>query len=69
MRVITSDASEVSGERSYIATCDKPAAIGVSRVAKVELTTVPKYDEMLTHRNKLSSNTRRETRIVRANVE
>jgi peptidoglycan/xylan/chitin deacetylase (PgdA/CDA1 family) len=41
----------------------------VHMVPKVELTTVPKYDEMLTHRNKLSSNTRRETIIVRTNVE
>ena len=41
----------------------------VHMVPKVELTTVPKYDEMLTHRNKLSSNTRQENRIVRTKVE
>jgi hypothetical protein len=29
-------------------------------VPKVQLTTIPKYDEMFGHRNKLSSNTRQE---------
>ena len=29
-------------------------------VTKVQLTTIPKYDEMFGHRNKLTSNTRQE---------
>jgi peptidoglycan/xylan/chitin deacetylase (PgdA/CDA1 family) len=37
----------------------------VHMVPKVQLTTIPKYDEMFGHRNKLSSDTRQENSVVR----
>jgi hypothetical protein len=34
-------------------------------VPKGEVTTVPKYDEMLAHEDKLSNNTRPESSVIR----